>query len=208
MISINSHIEVISFDIGNTLINLDGIQGFCTFFCQITGMKVDDIRGILNDYFLKRNVDIEDAVSEVCSILGIGDYKMIISEYQKKRLNTTVFPDVVSALMRLRNKGYKIIACSNCVKWDADDPDGILHDNIDKIFYSFEIGYAKPDLGFFNYVTNSMQVEKSKFLHIGDSLIADYYAAREAGWESILIDRNGKHRNLAEFKIDSLDQLF
>lgn len=204
---IDSHIEVISFDIGDTLIDLDGIQGFCTFFCKKTGLKVDDIRSILNEYFLKRNIDIDFAVREVCSILNICDYKDIIIEYKKTHLNSTVFPDVVPTLTQLRKRGYKIIACSNCVKWDADDPHGILHDNIDRIFYSFEIGFAKPEFAFFNYVTNLMQIDVSKILHIGDSLKADYYAAKDAGWKAILLDRNNKYKNSYVSKISALEQL-
>lgn len=204
---IDSSVEVISFDIGDTLINLDGIEGFCTFFCKKTGLEVDDIRSILNEYFLKRNIDIESSVREVCSILNINDYEDIISEYKHIHMNPKVFSDVISTLTQLKKRGYTIIACSNCVKWDADDPGGILHDNIDNIFYSFEIGFAKPEIAFFEYVSNLMQKDVSKFLHIGDSLKADYYAAKDAGWKSLLLDRKNKYKDLSVSKISSLKQL-
>lgn len=205
---IESDIDVISFDLGNTIIDLNGTQGFCTYFCQTTRMKVDDIRDILNKYFLKSNLGIDESVKAVCKILGIDDYMTIISEYKKYHTSSTIYPDVITTLENLRKTGYTIIACSNCVKWDAYDPENILQRYIDKIFYSFEIGHAKPEREFFEYVTNYLHVEAFKILHIGDSLRADYYAAREAGWKSILLDRNMEHSDLTVQRIQSLYDLY
>lgn len=202
---IDSDIRVISFDIGNTLIDLEDVPGFCTYFCQTTNRKVDDIRLLLNNYFLKRNADIDESVKEICSIIGIDKYSHIIHGYQKK--TASLYPDVLPTLARLKNKGFMLIACSNCVKWDADDPDGVLHDSLDNIFYSYEIGYAKPELGFFKFVSNAINIEASRILHIGDSLRADYYAAREAGWNAMLLDRRHKYLDLCVDCIHSLMEL-
>lgn len=203
-----SNISVVSFDIGNTLVNLDNIIGFCSFFCRETKLSVDSIRGILNDYFLKRKVGLEESVQEVCKILGIDHYQSIISKYNCCNKETVVFPDVIPTLTKLHQAGYKIIACSNCVKWDANDPNGVLHRNVSDIFYSFEIGYAKPEKEFFDYVSSFLHVKGQEILHVGDSLKADYYGAINAGWKAVLLDRNGKNNDPSVECIETLFDLF
>lgn len=202
-----ARLKVISFDIGNTLVNLDDTIGFCTYFCRETNSSPDTIRELLNNYFLKKTTSIEESVREVCSILQIKNYERIISQYVVDK-SPVLFRDVVPTLTQLRKDGYKLIACSNCTKWDANDPGNILHTLLDRIFYSFEIGYAKPELDFFYHVQKEIKVEGQFIMHIGDSLNADYYAAKAAGWNAILLNRGNVCIESPARSICSLSELY
>lgn len=203
----NIGINTVSFDIGNTLINLEGVLGLCTYFCKETGLKVDDIRDVLNENFLKKNLGIEESVKEVCKILQIDNYESIVLGYRKLDAVPKVYPDVINTLKKIKEEGYRIIACSNCTKSDADISNHRIYSYFDKVFYSFEIGYAKPEIEFFNYVTRVIKADGSEILHIGDSIKADYYAARAAGWRAILLDRKGCNERPNIPIIHSLNEL-
>lgn len=200
-------INTVSFDIGNTLINLEGVLGLCTYFCKKTGLKVDDIRDVLNEYFLKKNVGIEESVKEACEKLQIENYESIVLGYKNLDEIPRIYPDVINTLKKLKTEGYRIIACSNCTKCDADISNHQIYSYFDNVFYSFEIGYAKPEIEFFNYVTRVIKADGSDILHIGDSIKADYYAARAAGWRAILLDRKGCNERPNIPMIHSLNEL-
>ena len=57
---------------------------------------------------------------------------------------------------------------------------------------SYDIGSAKPDSDMFDYV-KQMLPGQERFLHIGDDLDKDYYAAKRAGWEGFVLDREAQN---------------
>ncbi len=66
----------------------------------------------------------------------------------------------------------------------------------DRIFISGEIGYAKPDVRFFERVADALEgFDPKRALVIGDSLTGDIEGAARAGIDSILIDRRNLHPN-------------
>ncbi len=56
---------------------------------------------------------------------------------------------------------------------------------------SYDVGFEKPDSRIFD-ATKQMLWGQERFLHIGDDLEKDYSAAKRAGWEGILLDREAK----------------
>ena len=71
--------------------------------------------------------------------------------------------------------------------WNSIEPD----DDIQFVLMSYDVGLEKPNSGIFN-VTRQMLSEHERFLHVGDDLQKDYYAAKQAGWEGFLLDREAK----------------
>ena len=189
-------IQIVSFDIGNTLINLDDQKGFSAFFCEETNIPLEEIRPIINNYFLKCDLPIEIAVLEACKKIGYADVNGIIKKYEQ--LPIKLFNDVIPVLRQLTKDGFLIIACSNCSKWDAENSDVRIKKYISKYFYSFQMGTVKPEISFFNAVCRELNVRGNSILHVGDSLKADYFGAINAGWNAVLLDRkderNDKYR--------------
>ena len=78
--------------------------------------------------------------------------------------------------------------------------------NIDssQIFYSTDLGFAKPDVRFYKTIESrvvSYKKETSirRFIMIGDTFSTDYEAARRAGWDSFFLKVNDSPRTLEAF---------
>lgn len=63
----------------------------------------------------------------------------------------------------------------------------------DGVFVSDEIGYAKPDVRFFEFVLAAAGTKKEECLVIGDSLTSDIKGANASGIESIWFNPKGKN---------------
>lgn len=64
-------------------------------------------------------------------------------------------------------------------------------DDINFVMLSYDVGSEKPDSKIFDS-TKQMVPGQERFLHVGDDLQKDYYAAKRAGWEGFLMDREAK----------------
>lgn len=59
----------------------------------------------------------------------------------------------------------------------------------EQIFISSEVGLAKPDIRFFDYVQKQLNLIKSTTYYCGDSLKNDIFGAKNAGWQTIWSNR-------------------
>lgn len=64
-------------------------------------------------------------------------------------------------------------------------------DDINFVMLSYDVGFEKPDASIFD-ATKQMVPGQARFLHTGDDLQKDYYAAQRAGWEGFLLVRDVK----------------
>ena len=65
-------------------------------------------------------------------------------------------------------------------------------------------GVAKPHPGIFRRALAELDVEPEATLHVGDSVRKDYEGARNAGMQSLLLDRTGHYAGRG---FDSIDRL-
>ena len=68
----------------------------------------------------------------------------------------------------------------------------------DFVLTSYECGWAKPSNNIFNLALEKVNAKASEALHIGNTAKLDYIAAKEAGWNSVLITNDSN--NWKEFK--------
>ncbi|MDR0460804.1 MAG: HAD family hydrolase [Nitrososphaerota archaeon] len=200
---------VISFDIGNTLLKLKDSKGFCSYFCDVTGLNMDYLRPLFFEHFLTKNNALEYAVAEVCRIVNYKQVDEIVNGYIPP--NVDAYHDAISTLRSLSERGFSLIAVSNCTPWEAYGLNETgLKKYINKVYYSHLLGVAKPDIKVFQYVQNDIGVPAEHIMHVGDSLEADVIGASAAGWSSILLDRNSKssfRENDGHCVINSLSSL-
>ena len=64
-------------------------------------------------------------------------------------------------------------------------------DDVNFVMLSYDVGFEKPRSEIFD-ATKQMVLFQGRYLHIGDDLQKDYYAAKRAGWEGLLLDRGVK----------------
>lgn len=103
-----------------------------------------------------------------------------------------LLPGAESFLQALRARGrvFLITNGTPAAQYGRLDALGIRR-YFDGIFVSDEIGFAKPDLRFFEYVFAHAPADRDNSVVIGDSLTSDIAGANNAGIPSILFAPNG-----------------
>ena len=102
--------------------------------------------------------------------------------------NWPVFPDVVDALQTLK-KHYKLAVISNV---DDDLFAGTakrLGVDFDVVVTAEQVGSYKPDLTNFHAAAARMGVDRSKWLHVAESLYHDIAPANRLGVKSVWVNR-------------------
>ncbi len=111
-----------------------------------------------------------------------------------------LFDEVVPTLEKLQSRSIKIGIISN---FDSRLP-GLLEGfglkkYFDSIHLSSRVGFAKPNPKIFQAALQDNQIIASEAVHVGDSLIEDFQAARNAGLSAWLIESNRKESDLSSF---------
>ncbi len=80
------------------------------------------------------------------------------------------------------------------------DPHSNVEDDIDFVLMSYDVGYEKPSREVFDAAKQLVRSnwgnldQEDRFVHIGDDLEKDFEGAGRAGWESVLLDRDGIYK--------------
>eukprot|EP00657_Telonema_sp_P-1_P010052 TRINITY_DN4352_c0_g2_i1.p1 TRINITY_DN4352_c0_g2~~TRINITY_DN4352_c0_g2_i1.p1 ORF type:complete len:146 (-),score=3.76 TRINITY_DN4352_c0_g2_i1:337-774(-) len=109
--------------------------------------------------------------------------------------------DGIRDLVRSRGLGdvykrQKLVSFSNCTQWESGDLRKLLLGSFfEHSFYSFELGYVKPDVRAFRYVEKTLAKERHDIIHVGDSWRNDVCGAINAGWKAVFLSRKGEVEN-------------
>lgn len=104
------------------------------------------------------------------------------------------FPDIVPALIRLREAGVQRAVISNA----DDDVTDLCHQmafahEMDLIVTSATVGWEKPDVRVFQATLEPLGIDPADALHIGDQPRSDVAGALATGMRAALIDRYERH---------------
>ena len=100
-------------------------------------------------------------------------------------------PSVLSSL------GLKVGPRRYGVGVESPDPHFDMEDDVDFVVMSYDVGYEKPSRDVFDAAKQLVWSNwgdpdhEDCFIHIGDDFKKDFEGAQRAGWESVLLDRNG-----------------
>lgn len=86
-----------------------------------------------------------------------------------------------------------------------------IKDYIDGVFISEQIGYAKPDKAYFDYIFAKLSVtDKSRVIILGDSLSSDMQGGKNAGITTCRYSPNGEivDSDLCDYQITDYNQFF
>ena len=101
-------------------------------------------------------------------------------------------PEVPGVLRALRERGLRLVACSN---WDVSLHEALAATGVDALLdgavASAQLGVAKPDPRAFAAALELAGCGASEALHVGDDLAADVEGALGAGLAAVLVDRDG-----------------
>jgi putative hydrolase of the HAD superfamily len=117
-----------------------------------------------------------------------------------------VYPDVFPTIEALRRRGLRLAVISN---WDDRLRTLLYNLALGKWFHAIEVsgesGLHKPAPAIFERAARALDVPPEFILHVGDSRREDLEAARSAGFQALLLDRQAIQRGPDE--IASLSEL-
>ncbi len=203
-------IKVISFDVDGTLVE----QRFNDIIWEHEiPMKVAERRGW----------DFERA-KEFCLSeyrkLGDKDLRWYDIEYWLKRFRIEtpaieilqkwenyirVYPDVLTTLERLTRKGFQLIIITCMPRIFLKEKIYKFDSYFKKIFSTISDFRKVKSPEVYLHISKDITIEPSSILHVGDHPLLDYEFSRQAGYESLLIERDGKtHKE----SIQRLEEIF
>jgi putative hydrolase of the HAD superfamily len=119
-----------------------------------------------------------------------------------------VYPDVAECWRRLAARGLELGLASNFDARLESICRGIEPLSACRwVFASSCIGHRKPSPTFFQAVQQSLRLPADAILLVGDDRHNDFQAARAAGWQAILLDRQSRPDSSTPHVIASLEQL-
>ena len=191
----NKPIRNIVFDLGNVVINIDP---------DLTLQKFRDV-GVTNFdemYSMMRQTDVFDRLDT--GKITLPEFRQAIRDFAKVNLADDRideawcamllnFPEENAELLRkLRIEGYKLYLLSNTNKMHIDYyteylkqqfGQDLLTELFDRVFYSHEIGYRKPNREAFEYVLKTEKLKPAETLYI-DDLEHNVIGARQTGMQA------------------------
>ncbi|MBN3872191.1 HAD family hydrolase [Nostoc sp. JL33] len=174
----------------------------------IQNIKLEDIRPFLNIGFTWHSPDtphttflngktwweyMNEYFAEVYEKVGIGknDATIFALQVQNEYKNIRkwhIYKDVTSTLKYALNNDYQNVILSNHIPELNDIIENLgIRDYFTGIYTSGKIGYEKPNIKFYDYVINDLNIENKKCIMIGDSYDADIAGALGAGIKAILV---------------------
>lgn len=139
-----------------------------------------------------------ERLAERLKLLGI-DCKVTPAAVKKlkqitaqERKDFHVFSDVPATLKALKSQGYTLALMPNQSQFNSEKYlNTKMGQHIDRVFWSYELGLAKPDPRYFEAVLNELGIEPEEFLFVDDQP-ANLIAARSLGIQVVRIEREGK----------------
>ncbi|KAJ1937341.1 Haloacid dehalogenase-like hydrolase domain-containing protein 3, partial [Linderina macrospora] len=110
----------------------------------------------------------------------------------------------------LKRRGIKLGAISNMDEGGEAVLRALgIREHFDFVLQSITVGIEKPDERIFDMALKAVSIPAYDALHIGDNEKLDYDAARSAGMEALVVDRNdpSKATTNPEKYISSLEDI-
>lgn len=190
--------SVVTFDIGQTLVDLD--LGFLARRLGERGYRVSvaDLEAAMAPAWRHYDALVEDGAShpwhELIGMLltgvNIAQPESLVDWLYEQQATHNLWrkpiDPMVGLVRELRGRGIRIAALSNSEGHLAELLAEIgLAPLFDAIIDSGRVGVAKPDPRIFTHTLEVLAVEPDVIVHVGDSWSADVEGALAAGWNAI-----------------------
>jgi putative hydrolase of the HAD superfamily len=221
-----SNIEVVIFDVYNTLINLKtdeekpGVYQFLSAWLSYKGIQINP-EYLYNAYrkLIKKeieanpspypDIEIGKVFQNILVDSGVSDTNQLenlVREFATLfRMQTTVsisiFPHTISVLTKLyESKKVRLAILSNSQRLFTipELQKFNLRKYFEQILFSSDLNTSKPNPIVFNRVLELMQIRPDQAIYIGDNLFDDIWGAQQTGMKTIWIQRKGKRYEFPE----------
>jgi len=194
-----SQFDWLSFDCYGTLVNWEvGILGYIQPLLRRKGRDVpgEEILKLYSDLEPRRQRSpyrsYRKVLAEVMRDFAV-EFRVELSDHEARGLADSIrdwepFPDTVAALRRLQSR-YKIAVLSNI----DDDLFAFtapkLGVKLDALVTAEQVQSYKPSLRNFETLLERLRIDKSKLLHVAESLFHDVAPARSMGIATVWVNR-------------------
>ena len=141
--------------------------------------------------------------------ISIGQCSKIWDTVRKIPYKMALFDDVLPTLTQLKTLDLCLGIISNMgTSGFSLSKEMGLNKFIDLSITSQDAGFTKPDIRIFRFALHHQNLRPSQCVFIGDQIESDILGAENAGFRSILIDRDGNHASFSRcHRITSLKNL-
>jgi FMN phosphatase YigB (HAD superfamily) len=144
-------------------------------------------------YWLRQVMCNPMSLAQTADALGLelppGELESLEHDLDEELKTVGLFPEVLDVLSWLRNEGYKISVVSNLALPYAGPAQQLLSTHVDAEVWSFQVGTMKPDPQIYKIVSDQLLIPPQELLFVGDNLICDVHGPFQAGFCSLLLDR-------------------
>lgn len=212
--NINKMIKTIIFDFWGTIIENGVFPSPVRQAKIMLGLYKMSFPAFIVDFELafmtKKFDDLYEGFTAVCEKFKLEPKKdmldRLVGMWNKNAMLAKPFPETINVLEDL-GKNYKLALMSNtdCFSVNSVIEKHDLNKHFNKVFLSFETGMLKTNPDMFSLALKKLRTTKENTLMVGDSLESDVMAARTAGINAVLVDR--QDRRSFKYKIINLEQL-
>jgi putative hydrolase of the HAD superfamily len=128
-----------------------------------------------------------------------------IDIFKKREESIIVYPDVFPVLEELKRKGLRIIIITCMPRIFLKEKIRKFDSHFEKVFSTISDFNKVKSPEIYLHVSEIIETSPSTILHIGDHHTLDYEFSIEAGYHSLLIEREKKTK---EFSISNLKEIF
>lgn len=177
---------VISFDIGNTLLDVGGKNNIHDNLLRY--MNKNRISNFILNYHCRLK---KKSIDELCNQLSL-DFDELYTLI-KTSAKPSIYSDVFPVLENFRQKGIKLIIISNALSIIPDYiGDYGLTYYFELVLNSYDFGSLKPSKKMFLYAQEYFG-NNYLYMHIGDNIYSDILGANNMNWISVMMDRNWEY---------------
>ncbi|MEM3597092.1 MAG: HAD family hydrolase [Candidatus Bathyarchaeia archaeon] len=218
-----NQIKAVLFDLGGTLVHVEPAPEIFYKILKVHGIecsvaeiskaweKANKQLGIekMADFGARFWVEFNLLVLEG---LGIKENALFLAEEIDREwweyANFSLYPEALTVLKKLREKGLKVGVITNSLRADVEK---VLKKLGLESFFDVKVcvdvaGKAKPAKEIFIYACEKLGLQPKNVLFVGDDAKIDYEGARKAGLNALLIDMDEKQTCNVK-KIKSLQEI-
>ncbi len=161
---------------------------------------------------ISREVILERRFKDFFKEFDIQTDGKIENEIYFRGLKEKVYfmPNAKDFLQKTKDLGLKIYLVSNGVG-EVQSPrlkKSGINKFLDGIYISEIVGYAKPNIEFFNPVLKEINTPKEDIVIVGDSLTSDIQGGKNVGITTVWYNHENEESTLPDYQINNLMEFF
>jgi HAD superfamily hydrolase (TIGR01493 family) len=194
-------VKAIAFDVFGTLVD---IQSPSHVYRDILARMPPHLQPAARQAVMANRWTLAEAVIQMGAPVGAEELANMKARLADELASVVCFPETRAVLAELNTRGYRLALCSNLAQPYAAPVQELVGDYFDVKVWSFAAGALKPEKHLYQRLCNALALPPEEVLMVGDSHVADYLGARNAGLHARHLTRQVPRASLGPERIGSL----